>query len=114
MGNPPFEDVSPTKTGGFPIAMLIYQRVNITFNTCNLLGSKVPAVKFPRSFSPPQHHSEGHWRGVLCISTRILPRRPQANMILGQPGCIPVILEILFEQKEKPACTWMFQEVGKW
>ena len=27
MGNPPFEDVSPIKDGGFPIAMLVYQRV---------------------------------------------------------------------------------------
>ena len=27
MGNPPFEDVSPIQNGGFPIAMLVYQRV---------------------------------------------------------------------------------------
>ena len=27
MGNPPFEDVSPIKKGGFPIAMLGSQRV---------------------------------------------------------------------------------------
>jgi len=27
MGNPPFEDVSPIKNGGFPIAILVYQRV---------------------------------------------------------------------------------------
>ena len=27
MGKPPFEDVSPIKNGGFPIAMLVYQRV---------------------------------------------------------------------------------------
>ena len=27
MGNPPFEDVSPSNHGGFPIAMLVYQSV---------------------------------------------------------------------------------------
>ena len=28
MGNPPFEDVSPIKNDGFPIAMLVYERVS--------------------------------------------------------------------------------------
>ena len=32
MGNPPFEDVSPFKNGGFSIARLDYRRVEICFD----------------------------------------------------------------------------------
>lgn len=48
--NGPFEDVCPTKTGGFSIAMLVYRRVKISsFMSSCLLGDVV--LEFTTWFS---------------------------------------------------------------
>ena len=80
MGNPSFEDVSSFKNDGFPIAMLVYQRVPELVGVFNpfekyarQIGSSPPifGVKIKKIFElqPPRESGIFHvpiWGGISC------------------------------------------------